>query len=118
MRRLAIVLGSVLVAGASLAAEQPPQLNLAPSCNVAAAGVSGRTRETCMKDEDAARQTLAGKWKEFSADQQRRCTNLVHMGGPPSYVELLTCLEMAQQAKQIPDRDLLNGTTGMGITAE
>jgi hypothetical protein len=37
------------------------------------------------------------------------------MGGPPSYVELLTCLEMAQQAKQIPDRDLLDLPPGVKL---
>jgi hypothetical protein len=49
------------------------------------------------------------------------------MGGPPSYVELLTCLEMADQAQKIPDRGLLRGpasgaapaaTTGMKPKAD
>ena len=37
------------------------------------------------------------------------------MGGPPSYVELLTCLEMAQQADKIPDTDALRGTSGSAV---
>jgi hypothetical protein len=110
MTRIAITFAGFLLAGqTALAAEQPPQINLEPTCTVAAAGVSGRSRDACMNDEKAAHKTLNDKWKSFTVTQQRRCTDLVHMGGPPSYVELLTCLEMAEQARQIPDRDLLNG---------
>ena len=71
-----------------------------------------------MNSEQAARDTLAGVWKEFSAGQQQRCTSLVHMGGPPSYVELLTCLEMAKQAKAIPDGDSMRGAPGMGVAKD
>lgn len=110
MMRTALILAATLVgAPAAFAAEQPPQINLEPTCTVAAAGVSGRSRDACMNDEKTAQQTLNEKWNNFTAAQQRRCSDLVHMGGPPSYVELLTCLEMAEQARQIPDRDQLNG---------
>jgi ribosome modulation factor len=98
----------MLLSTAALAADGPPNINLEPSCRVAAAGVTGRNHDACIKDENTARDKLNGRWKEFSAKEKQRCTELVHMGGPPSYVELLTCLEMAEQAKQIPDRDLLN----------
>lgn len=110
MMRIAVSFtGMLLGLQAVAAAERPPQIDLEPTCTVAAAGVSGRSRDACMNDEKAAQQTLNEKWKSFTVAQQRRCSDLVHMGGPPSYVELLTCLEMAEQARQIPDRDLLNG---------
>jgi hypothetical protein len=35
---------------------------------------------------------------------QTRCTGLVTTGGAPSYVELLTCLEMAKQARDARDK--------------
>ena len=117
MLRFAAICGGALLFGVTLAmaAERPPQLNVDKSCDAAAAhGLNGRTRDACMSEENAAQAALKDKWKDFSARQHARCTDLVHMGGPPSYVELLTCLEMAEQAKQIPDRDLLKGTTGMG----
>ena len=117
MLRFAAICGAALLFGmnAGLAAEQPPQLNVDKSCDAAAAhGLNGRTRDACMREENAAQSALKDKWKNFSARQHTRCTGLVQMGGPPSYVELLTCLEMAEQAKQIPDRDLLKGTSGMG----
>ena len=117
MRRIALILGSTLLlgVGAAMAAERPPQLNVDTSCDAAAShGLNGRTRAACMNEENAAKSTLDGKWKDFTARQHARCTGLVNMGGPPSYVELLTCLEMAEQARQIPDRNKLRGTAGMG----
>jgi hypothetical protein len=115
MLRSTVVLGALLLGvGLATAAERPPELNIAPSCNGAAGAVSGRTRDSCMTDENAARRALDDRWKDFTARQHARCTALVHMGGPPSYVELLTCLEMAEQARQIPDRGLMSGTSGMG----
>jgi hypothetical protein len=35
---------------------------------------------------------------------------LTRLGGPPSYVELLTCLEIAKAANELPD----HGLTGSG----
>jgi hypothetical protein len=98
-----------------LVADQPPQLDVETSCQAAQrAGVEGRTRDACMREEDAALGTLRDKWKDFSAAQQARCGTLVRMGGPPSYVELLTCLEMAAQADKIPDSDALKPPRGTG----
>jgi hypothetical protein len=112
---LLVLLGVSFATPAARAAERPPELNVGPSCDAAAAhGLNGRDRNACMKEENDAQAALKDKWKNFSARQHERCAGLVHMGGPPSYVELLTCLEMAEQARQIPDRDPLRGTAGMG----
>jgi hypothetical protein len=114
--RFATILTALLLTGTvAFAADEPPKLNVESSCRIAAAGISGRSREACINDENTARKTLGDKWKDFSASQHRRCGDLIHMGGPPSYVELLTCLEMAQQAKQIPDRDLLDLPPGVKL---
>lgn len=96
-----------------LVADRPPQLDIEPACRaVERSGVNGRSGEACMNEENAARGALNDKWKNFNATQQAHCTGLVRMGGPPSYVELLTCLEMAEQAQKIPPGDRLRDTTG------
>jgi hypothetical protein len=130
MTRFIPMLGALMLVGvqAALAADGPPRLNVDTSCGAAAAsGVNGRTHDACMSEENTARSTLSDKWQQFSAGQQARCADLVRMGGPPSYVELLTCLEMADQAQKIPDRGLLRGpasgaapaaTTGMKPKAD
>lgn len=107
----------MLFAGAAFAADHPPQLDVQSSCNaVASRGLNGRTKEACMDEENGAQRTLRDKWAQFKSSQKSRCAGLVQTGGPPSYVELLTCLEMAEQADKIPDRGLLRGTTsGMGM---
>jgi hypothetical protein len=108
--RLAMMVLAPLVLGAQLilVADRPPQLDIDSTCRAASrAGLNGRTHETCMNEENEAHRALGNKWKDFTAAQQTRCTGLVRMGGPPSYVELLTCLEMAEQARKIPDSDAL-----------
>jgi hypothetical protein len=106
----------ILLAGSAFGADGPPQLDVQGSCNaVASRGTSGRTSDACMNEENTARNTLRDKWAQFTSSQRSRCTGLVRTGGPPSYVELLTCLEMAEQAQKIPDRGLLRGTGGTGL---
>jgi hypothetical protein len=98
-----------------LVADRPPRLNVEPSCRAAERSGLDRTAEVCMRGENDAKASLNDKWRQFSATQQTRCTTLVQMGGPPSYVELLTCLEMGQQADKIPDTDTVRDTTGSAV---
>ena len=45
----------------------------------------------CLRDEEGARRQLDAIWSSFKPDQKRECLD----GGPdPSYVELLTCLQL------------------------
>jgi hypothetical protein len=88
----------------ALAADSIPKLDTRPSCRAAAAAAIGQTRnaEVCQRDEDAARDKLKQDWSGFTAAQRVHCTSLSRMGGSPSYVELLTCLEMAKAAASLP----------------
>ncbi len=105
-----VLLGSQLV----LVADRVPELNIEPSCQAAAASAAmpGRDTKSCLQDEHTARATLEKEWGEFSAGEHARCLELSHTGGSPSYVELLTCLEMAQAARQLPAADKLEGPSG------
>lgn len=80
-----------------------PNLNIQPSCK--AAGVEGmivgRTVESCLNDEKTARDQLDKDWGTYSADDKSHCLSMVSTGGSPSYVELLSCLEMSRDAKKI-----------------
>ena len=106
----------VVTAQLLMVADRPPTLNVETSCRAAErSGLVGRTSDNCMNGENQAKATLDDKWKQFTARQQARCTSLVQMGGPPSYVELLTCLEVAEQADKIPDTDGLRGRGGSAL---
>ena len=95
----ALALGSSLV----MVAAEVPTLKVETSCKAAgAAGMNtGRTTESCMNDEKAAREDLVTTWSTVSADDRTHCLSLVSTGGGPSYVELLSCLEMSRDAKKI-----------------
>jgi hypothetical protein len=54
------------------------------------------------RDENVARDKLEQEWSQFSPAQRTECVRLVTLGGGPSYVELLTCLELAKQVKELP----------------
>ena len=43
------------------------------------------------------------EWRQFTAQQQGHCVRLSALGGSPSYIELLTCLELDSAAKKLPD---------------
>ena len=88
----------------ALAADQIPKLDIAPSCRGAAKAAVSVTRDagSCEHDEQMARDTLEQRWSQFSVAQKNECVRLSSLGGSPSYVELLTCLEMAKGASEIP----------------
>jgi hypothetical protein len=84
-----------------------PVFNVAPSCLQAReyAGFNRNlTYQGCMKDENDARAELARKWAHFKAADRRDC---VAQGAAPmpSYVEILTCLEMSDQAGALYNPD-------------
>lgn len=83
-----------------LAANQLPQFDIDPSCRAAATATTGvhRNEEVCKQDERSARGKLEQEWAQFAPEQRKRCMTLSRLGGFPSYVELLTCLEMAKSA--------------------
>ncbi len=93
--------------GAIALADSPPRLNVGPSCDAAARGaiVLGRDKAACMGDENAALDTLKKDWAKFSAADKTQCVGNVRTGGAPSYVELLSCLEIMRDAKKIRETD-------------
>ena len=104
----AFALGSSLI---TVAADNVPILKVEPSCKAAgAAGLMlGRTADSCMNDEKAAREDLVKTWSTFSSDDKSHCLSMISTGGSPSYVELLSCLEMSRDAKKIAQGRKLEG---------
>jgi hypothetical protein len=90
-------------------ADSPPKLDVAPSCDAAARGAisAGRDKEACLADEHTAENTLAQDWPKYNAADKTQCIGNVKTGGPASYVELLSCLEIMRDAKAIREGDPL-----------
>jgi hypothetical protein len=104
----ALALGSNLV----MVAADVPKLNIEPSCK--SAGIEGmalgRTTQSCINDENTAHDQLVKDWSTFSGDDKSHCLSMVATGGSPSYVELLSCLEMSRDAKKIAQGQPVNQT--------
>lgn len=86
-----------------LVADKVPEFDTAPGCKAAAAVaiMPNRDVNACQRDEAKAKQSLQEQWKDFSSAERDRCTRLAQYGGAPSYVEVLTCLDMAKAAEQM-----------------
>jgi hypothetical protein len=100
----------VLVAGTYLvlAADQMPKFDIDASCHGASSAIN-RDENACKRDESDARAKVDQQWAQYAAVDKARCGSLSRAGGAPSYVELLTCLEMATAAKKLPAADKLTG---------
>jgi hypothetical protein len=59
-------------------------------------GGSAANVERCSQDETAALGQLKTEWVQFVGADKRSCMETTQIGGFASYVELLTCLEMAR----------------------
>jgi hypothetical protein len=87
----------------------PPTLQVGPSCEAAGRGavVLGRNKEACLADENAALSTLKQNWSKYAANDKSLCIGMESTGGPASYVELLSCLEINRDAREIQSADPL-----------
>ncbi len=85
----------VLTIDRARAADELPEFNIARNCNAEVADASVIGPKACMSDETEAKNQLAKRWSSYSASQKKECVGESSTGGESSYVELLTCLEMA-----------------------
>jgi hypothetical protein len=115
VRNVLVALWLGAQAGIALA-DEPPKLDVAPSCEAAARGamVIGRDKAACMGDENAALDVLKQNWSKYTGADKVQCVGNVKTGGPASYVELLSCLEIMRDAKAIREGGALEGTTPPG----
>jgi hypothetical protein len=91
-----------------------PNIGLQQTCRGAQQGALPEDRanafQSCLHDEQTARSQLTRVWNRIPADIRQSCTDEA-TGISPSYVELLTCLEMRTGGK-------FSGAEGLGGTPE
>jgi hypothetical protein len=97
----------------------PPTLQVGPSCEAAGRGsvVLGRDKKACLADESTAQDTLRQNWSKYSAADKTQCIGMARTGGPASYVELLSCLEIMRDARNIQKTDMLEGDSTSSTTS-
>ena len=101
-----------------VAADGPPRLDIAATCNSPGrASVSQESgSDGCVRSERSAGDELRKRWGEFSGSAKSQCSQQSRAGGFPSYVEMLTCLELASGA--VPVTSPTNrATAGQGSPA-
>ena len=90
-------------AAAAAAKANIPKFDVATSCR-GAADKDKNALESCLADEQKARDSVAEQWAQFAPADRTRCAQNAGLTGFQSYVQLLTCLEMARDVKKLPNR--------------
>jgi hypothetical protein len=99
MRTFIFALAAIVPAFAidwARAADEVPEFDIALNCKAETSGTDIEGPAHCKSDETDAKNQLAKRWSSYSASQKKDCVGESTTGGEKSYVELLTCLEMAQ----------------------
>jgi hypothetical protein len=80
-----------------------PTFDIRPSCQAAAAeetAISDRM-QACVSTEQDAHNQLVKNWTTYQVVDRSRCVGMM-TEFDPSYTELLTCLDMANQVRKLP----------------
>ena len=113
-----IALLSMAVLGTQLTipvSDRVPQLNVEGLCRATVAtdkamGLDlAQSYDDCMRDETAAQQKLNTGWLSNSPELRNRCEGEATAGGSDSYVDLLTCMQMAEWEKPASTAPRLRG---------
>jgi hypothetical protein len=91
-----------------------PKFDIARECRIDSAAAFdpnaglNATIKRCVDDEQKARDQLQAKWTGYSKSDRTMClaSTTGDSSDPPSYVDLLTCLEDQQLARKLPKTDL------------
>jgi hypothetical protein len=89
------------------AGDRMPSFSVEPICKGIAeqGGVTfsdpriAQEKKNCIGREQVVREQVAKQWSSFLPADRTHCVNETMMGGQSSYTELLTCLEMARDAR-------------------
>jgi hypothetical protein len=84
-------------------ADGVPRLPVEATCRAVAKADPASGDDVCLRAERSARADLSRSWSEFDRATRTRCTQEATMGGFASYVELITCLEVATGRFKRPD---------------
>ena len=104
MKHVTLVAAALTLAGAGLAsrpalAEGPPVLNVEKTCKSAASasvGISDNaSQDGCLRSERDAKREAERHWDTYTPAAKAQCSKQFEAGGYPSYVEMVTCLELA-----------------------
>jgi hypothetical protein len=84
--------------------DEVPAFDVRASCRADTEAYStGGSASSCLADEQRAREVLVSQWTQFAPENRANCMqDASDVAGAQSYVELLTCLQMAKDVKGLP----------------
>ena len=108
-RHLAMVGGTICVilfaaSGPGIAApDVVPRLDTRPSCESPGRKAMSHTGsiKVCLDSENEAHAALVRHWSQYPKSDKSDCIGKVTRGGPPSYIELHSCLQTLGHAREI-----------------
>lgn len=98
---LLAALGLALAAGGASSDDGPPTFDVEKTCRspgraeVQVQASKQDSEDGCLRSERAAHEELKKRWGEFTPAAKLQCSKQSQAGGFPSYVETVTCLELA-----------------------
>jgi hypothetical protein len=104
---VAAVLAALCLSGLSARSDDIPTLDVNPVCHGIAmqgeleAGLQQTSFQQCVKSEQDTREQIKKEWSTFSAADKSHCVALAKTGGESSYTELITCMEMARDVREL-----------------
>jgi hypothetical protein len=104
---VATVLAALCLSGLSAQSDDIPTLDVNPVCHGIAMqgeleeGLQQTSFQQCVQSEQATRDQLKKEWSTFSTADKSHCVALAKTGGESSYTELITCMEMARDVRQL-----------------
>ncbi len=93
-----------------LVADDVPHFDLQPVCRGIAqqGGLALEPNQSarqdfnsCLKSEMVMRGRVVRQWSSFTATEKANCIGEASAGGFQSYTDLLTCLQMAREARKL-----------------
>ena len=82
-------------------ADSVPDLDIDKTCasasrvDIGSTATEEETRNGCIRSEREAKKEAERRWGDYSAAAKSQCRSQFKAGGYPSYVEMVTCLELA-----------------------
>ncbi len=101
------------LAGAARA-DAVPSLDIEKTCksagrvDIGSSATEEESRNGCLRSEREARKEAERRWKDYTPAAKKQCQSQFQAGGYPSYVEMVTCLELASGT--VPSQTGADGT--------
>jgi len=110
LKRAILLVAMLLPLFAPPAFARVPELNVTAICKARSIdarilrSTTGQSVDECVRDEEAAKQQLSTLWEKTSVVIRSRCESDARSLGTTSYLDLLTCIQMAEDEKSNPKK--------------